>query len=193
MVNYHYNPGPATKGHVFEWNHGSHQEALAYYAARTFTGGPYDHVVELGMGYGSTPLLVGLCVALGGELHSFDDSAAWTGRFAFNAAHGGANVVTVNRRPDREWDLIGTPLTGVDLTQVGLVFLDHGNGPARALNVRQLAGILGPDAVLLVHDTEPENEGFYGWGDCWDAWSFCRVWDKWWPHCRALSHREENL
>lgn len=117
----------------------SHLEALAWALPQTW--GP---IVEMGAGWYSTPLLHGYAAATERELFTVDDPQHWEEDFNSLAA----TYETAWHSFER-----GTyQLPVVDMTDGGLVFIDHGTvWRAPSLWEAKNAGA----RIIVVHDTEP--------------------------------------
>jgi hypothetical protein len=109
----------------------THQRVLAEYAS--ICDGP---ILELGCGWGSTPMLSGICSARGLDLISVESDKDWFDKISINFDH--------RFRLTRSW---------IDIPEYrqkwGLVFVDHGCVAERN------ASIVSVEAeYIVVHDTE---------------------------------------
>lgn len=104
-------------------------------SAITVTSGP---VLELGAGFGSTPLLHGLCGSFKRELLTLESDGEWLQKF-------------INF--GRSWHHFRSVENFIDLPEYkqdwGLVFVDHGIAEQRGLSIRSLRHV----PVIVVHDT----------------------------------------
>jgi hypothetical protein len=111
----------------------SHVSLLA--GAITITSGP---VLELGAGYGSTPLLHGLCGSLKRSLTTIESNKEWALKFL---------------NYGRTWHNFRQVVDFIDLPEYsqkwGLVFVDHGISEQRGHSVEKLKNA----DMLVVHDT----------------------------------------
>jgi len=127
--------------HVAEDTSGGHPEGHLPVLARCIletqaTKGP---VIEFGLGYGSTLVLKELCRDR--ELFTVEGHGYWYTIFKGleSANHKIIMVDNFNSVPvDRQWDL---------------VFIDHGDFPARGPLMEKL---LGKAKLIVMHDTESE-------------------------------------
>lgn len=94
-------------------------------------------VVELGSGYGSTPLLRQFCAETQRPFRTYDWDAQW-------AEKTGATPVT-------DWDT-------VPLGSPGLLFVDHSPGERRKLDIVRWQDTA---QVIVAHDTEPVADHGY--------------------------------
>lgn len=130
--------------------HATHLEALAWAAARTGTG----PILELGVGWYSTPVLHGIAQAQDRELISVEANEAyrrwasdrWATLFHRIVAPGPDGL-----HPE------------VDLEELiryraPLVFVDHGIGWRRQESVKRYRGVA---SLIVVHDTEPAARSQY--------------------------------
>jgi hypothetical protein len=111
----------------------SHVPILA--ASMLLTSGP---VLELGAGYGSTPMLHGLCGVMGRELTTLESDEGWLESFKHFA---------------REWHSLRfvSSFTGLPeySNYYGLVFVDHGISLQRGSSVEALQNV----PIIVCHDT----------------------------------------
>lgn len=129
---------------------GTHTEALAW--AVVVTDGP---VVEMGMGWHSTPMLHGLCEGMGRELYSVDPLQEWIEPF---------------RRFECSWHhLIHDESIGVpDIAHAGLLFMDHQSPQRPRADMMREAHPIAD--LVVVHDSEPGKQELYaGLFPCWDG------------------------
>ena len=114
-------------------NYASHVPLLS--AAVTITSGP---VLELGAGFGSTPMLHGLCGSMKRSLATIENDKQWLLKFL---------------NYGRVWHTLRYVDTFIDLPEYNqewdLVFVDHGISEQRGISVRMLKN----SQVIVVHDT----------------------------------------
>lgn len=144
----------------------SHIEALAWAVART--KGP---VVEMGAGWYSTPLLHGLCEALGRDLWTFEQDDRWR-----------EQVSRAWKSETHHWN--------EDFPEgfkPGLVFVDDAAGN-RAGNIEWAREHKAQ--MVAVHDTEPVGaEGYPGMQEALDKFKYQRVWDHFPAHTTVVSNK----
>lgn len=110
--------------------YGTHQEALAWAAANSLSGGD---VLEVGAGWWSTPWLHGWCDGTDARLYTVERDPAWASRMAELFAC--------------DWHLFEEPPL---IEAVSLALVD-GEGEQRFEWVKRLAASA---AMVVVHDTE---------------------------------------
>ena len=135
-------------------DYGSHQRLLLRAALRTC--GP---MLELGVGYYSTPLLHEIAVAQKRPLVTHDNDPAWVELFR-PFAHAYHHVALLDRH---DWENI----------HWGLVFVDHGPRPDQPRNSRGLLNaldraqavldLMSHTDVFVLHDTQPDVRWEYDW------------------------------
>lgn len=107
-------------------------------------------ILELGMGYFSTPVLHKISLDYNRRLVSVDTDASWTDKFA-------PYTSTLNHRIFRMRSLDELNRFGLD-RRWGLVLVDHKYLDNRPLNVINFANI---STLVVAHDTEIANEAGY--------------------------------
>jgi hypothetical protein len=116
----------------------SHRPAL--WDALQMTKG---HVIELGMGDGSTRYLNQYCNDEKRKLTSYDSNITWVMKFS------ACDHQTVFVHPEEWWT--------VNL-KCSLLFIDHSPGERRKIDLERAANIA---QVIVVHDTEPSADHGY--------------------------------
>lgn len=151
-----------------EW--GSHLPPLL--ACIAVTEGP---VLELGVGFFSTPHLHALCGAMGRLLFSVEGNLDWYSEF--KRYSGGAHHVLVSeefeRLPKHKW---------------GVAFIDHSPGGANRANAfRQLIDV---SDYVVVHDAQKDAENFQHIEPLLDGvnWHLCT---GYWPHTLVCSKTKQ--
>lgn len=107
------------------------------------TQGP---VLELGMGYFSTPVLHLICGQRQRKLVSLDNAPAW--------AQANQTWRTEWHRIELVEDWAQAPID----QPWGLAFVDHRPARRRREEIQRLADLAD---IIVVHDTEPQNNKFY--------------------------------
>lgn len=104
-------------------------------ACMSLSSGP---VLELGAGYGSTPMLHGLCAASNRPLTTLESNADWLDTFT---------------QLRRDWHTIKSVPDFLDIPEYkqywGLAFVDHGIALQRAVSITNLRHV----PIIVVHDT----------------------------------------
>ena len=114
------------------WN--NHRPLLWFALQATGVG----HVLELGAGYGSTPLLREYCLNYGRGLSTYDSSREWAEKF------GVEHVL--------DWDS-----HSLWNKHYSVAFVDHAPGEHRFVAIQLLATTAD---IIVVHDSEPDNKGY---------------------------------
>lgn len=150
-----------------DWN--SHR-ALLFLALEKIQGGP---VVELGCGYGSTPLLAEYCKNHDRLFVSFETNWLWAQKFDYH-------VLSINDW--QEFIDIGTP-------QMDILFIDCAPGEARKDLIKECANRA---RVIIVHDTEPGAEYVYGLNEILNSFKYrCDLIIEGHPQTTAVSNIHE--
>ena len=131
----------------------------------TTTTGP---VLELGSGWNSTPLMYWTCKAEGRLFKSYENDKKWV------ESMEGLTEYT------ESWDLID-----IDDTYWSVVLIDCRPAKKR----RELALRLKRNAdYILLHDSEPEINSFYGYKQIRDKFTYSYQFDKLKPNTLVLSN-----
>jgi hypothetical protein len=145
----------------------SHQAVLCAVAAKTH--GP---ILELGCGYGSTPVLHGLCLAQSRDLHTLEENQEWLQKFMhFRAKHH------VLRRVE-SWE---------DLPEYqdrwSVVFVDHGGYLLRGYSIQALANSAD---YIIAHDSCHGH--LYGYENVLNTFTHRYDFTRWPPHTTVVSN-----
>lgn len=117
-------------------------------------------VLEMGMGYYSTPFLYWKCKEQGRKLLSLEGDLIWMKKLEMPDFEGeGFNAVHV-----KDWDE-----ADIDNTHWGVVLIDHRPAVRRRVDAKRLAN--NADFVLM-HDSEPEIDRFYRYGDAYKHFKY---------------------
>lgn len=149
-------------------NYGSHLPVLvkAIYESK----GP---VLELGMGYFSSPVLHWLCADQGRELVSYETEKEflWTFR----------DFATLTHRLERvtDWSKIDTEKPW------GLAFIDQHPGEQRKEDARRLASWA---RLVVLHDTEGRLDKYYHYSEIYPLYKYSFYYHKFRPHTTVLSN-----
>ena len=120
--------------------YGTHQEALAWALGRAAHGS----ILEVGIGWWSTPCLHGFCEATGRQLVSVENQSGWMNEIA---------PIYANQWHTFWWD---HPAVAPDLKWA--IALIDGDALKRALFIRALQANCN---CVVVHDTEPDSRNHY--------------------------------
>jgi hypothetical protein len=104
-------------------------------------------IMELGMGYGSTPLLNEYATKYKRELSSFDYNQEWRSKFdnILNAYHKSYLI--------KDWNEVYS-----NYPTASVIFIDQSPGEERKVTIENYKNTSG---ILVIHDTEPIGAGDY--------------------------------
>jgi len=129
-------------------------------------------VVELGSGYGSTPILERYCDLQGREFLSYETNPEWADRFPM-----------ITYYVPQDYHKILTQQ--LDLHS-SILFIDCAPGEERAVYLKEYAAKY---TVLIVHDTEPEAEYVYHLQDALNRFRYrCDLIIEGYPQTTAVSN-----
>jgi hypothetical protein len=146
----------------------THLPALLDALARTT--GP---VLELGMGHVSTPILAAICEQMGRPLLSIESNPEWMAKFVRMASphHKIVQAEDLSACPEfLEW-------------QGSVALVDHYPSINRG---RDAAALKGRCEIVVMHDTEPSEESYYGWNVAYAAFANRRTFSDRLPHATQL-------
>lgn len=123
-------------------NYDSHRPLL--WAALEATKGL---VVEMGIGYGSTPFLSEYCEERNRKLLSYENNKEWFDKFDGFFRH---EIVLINN-----WDNVDVL---IGLLKPSVLFIDHAPGERRKIDIQKNADYA---EVIICHDTEPAADHGY--------------------------------
>lgn len=149
--------------------HGSHIPVLVKAITQT-----HGAVLELGMGWNSTPLLHWLCTDQNRPLVSHETDPKWASNFTDYKSDLHSILVTP-REPmvdftDRKW---------------GVVLVDGRPAKDRHKYAIQLANFAD---IVIVHDAEEEINRFYRYDRVWPHFRYKVAYTRFKPHTVALSN-----
>ena len=130
-------------------------------------------VLEIGTGYFSTLLLHWLAHIYKRKVYSYENSPYWYKRALRSASdyHIITKVENWDELPvGRHW---------------GLVFVDHWPGERRNTEIARFAKSAD---YIVIHDTEPDNDRHYHYGEIWPLFKYVRHWKKIWPWTSVVSN-----
>lgn len=130
-------------------------------------------VLELGMGPFSTPLLHWLCFDDDRKLFSYDNDPKY---------------IEMNRRFRSDWhtvELVEDWNTVAMDRFWSVAFVDHRPAGRRYHDIKRLAK---QAFIVVVHDTEPENNRFYAYHRAFVKYKYRYDWTKAKPHTTLLSN-----
>jgi len=135
------------------------------------TTGP---VLEMGMGFNSTPLLHWLCKDLERDLYSMESDLEWMHKFD---GYQSLNHIIM---PIPDWNntLIGE-------MNWGLVLIDHKPGIQRGFDAVKVADRA---QIVVLHDSEPEWDKIYGYSKVYDFYKYRHDDTRWKPCTTVLSN-----
>lgn len=133
-------------GQISHWD--SHRPLL--WQALEATEG---HVIEMGMGHGSTQQLHDYCQDRGRMLFSYENNKEWLGKFTH--LRSGSHYIefvddwdNVIQKHRETWAISGTQV----------VFIDHAPGERRKYDIAMFCNTA---RIIVAHDTEPGSDHGY--------------------------------
>lgn len=153
---------------------GSHIPVLVRYLQELQV---YPSLLELGMGFNSTPLMHWMNEAKHGKLVSYETDKKW---FEINKEYQNENhdVRLIDRN---DWDELGIYKVHWDLA-----FIDCRPAIKRkdiAVNLMNVAD------VIILHDAEPEIKRFYQYDKIVHLFKYHRIYSNQKPHTLVLSNK----
>lgn len=130
-------------------------------------------VLELGIGYNSTPLLHWICKNMGRNLVSLESDEKWTEQF--NDYRSNKHQISTIKdwskaEIDKNW---------------GLVLVDNRPATSRRDLAKRLRNLAD---VILVHDSEPEINTYYGYERIYPLFKYRKDYTKFRPYTTVLSN-----
>jgi len=134
-------------------------------------------VLELGVGYNSTPLLHWYCKTNGIKLLSLETDEKWLNKFK--------DFETKSHRLEliEDWDS-----ADIDQIQWGMVLIDHRPAMRRRVEAKRLKDNA---EYILMHDSEPEINRFYGYTKIYPLFKYRFDFTKVKPNTTILSNYRE--
>ena len=151
--------------------HGSHLPILIRAIQKTSGHRP---VLELGMGWSSTPTLHWMCADLGRKLVSCESDPKWLQNFIDYQSDNHTIKLVEN------WQV-----QGFEKTHWSVVLIDQRPALQRHRDAINLAH--SADIVIL-HDTQPETDRFYAYRRVWEHYKYRYDYTKFLPHTTAVSN-----
>ncbi len=144
-------------------------------------------VLEMGLGFGSSPYLHYACQLADRNLVSYDNDEGWAKQFGTSDWHhflynrGKHQVICVKdwkeAQIEKSWDV---------------VLIDHSPDPERIIAVKKVANLA---KYIIIHDSNERHEKNYHYSEIYPLFKYKRIWDKDDRHATVLSNFEdlENL
>lgn len=163
-------------------NYGTHLGPLTQLIP--ITSGP---VLEMGMGFFSTPYLHYVCFHSKRHLTSYDNDKGWVKRFANSTFHNHKyqgpyhDLIYVDNWDDakieRPWDI---------------ALIDHSPSERRIVDVKRIANRA---KYIVIHDSNEKHEKDYHYSEIYPLFKHRKVWDFEERHADVLSNFEnlDNL
>lgn len=104
-------------------------------------------VLEMGMGFGSTPLLNEYCKKKARKLYSFDFNLGWKEKFDHLLSDSHQSFLV------KDWDCVFN-----NHADASLIFIDQSPGERRKIDLELFRNTKG---IVVIHDTEPTGAGDY--------------------------------
>lgn len=130
-------------------------------------------ILEVGTGYFSTLFLHWMAHILKRNVYSFESDPHWFKRALRSQSkyHKIYKVDNWDELPaDKHW---------------GVIFIDHGPGPRRKIEIERFANLAD---YIVIHDTEPENDKFYGYSEIWPLFKYIYHFNKLNPWTSVVSN-----
>jgi len=131
-------------------------------------------VLELGMGWYSTPILNWLCGVAGRQLFSYDDVSEWTA------------PVRRHRKDYHRVAMIENWETVPIEVPWGLALVDHSPAERRGIEIRRLANWA---EYIVIHDTQVDKSyGLYGYDAIWPLFKYRYDYTRLLPQTTVVSN-----
>lgn len=137
-------------------------------------------VLEMGLGFFSTPYLHYECLLEKRHLTSYDNDKGWVKRFAYstfaNHKYQGPyhDLVYVSNWDDakieKPWDV---------------VLIDHSPSERRAIDIKRVANFA---KYIVIHDSNSKHERDYHYSEIYPLFKYRKIWDKDERHADVLSN-----
>ncbi len=138
------------------------------------TTGP---VLELGMGWNSTPILHWMCADMGRKLVSVEGNKEWADKF--NDYRSDSHEIRVVDNWDYAID---------DDRTWGLVLVDHRPDFRRRIEASKLVDRAG---IILLHDSEPGMDKHYKYSTLYPKFKYVYKFTGLFPHTAAVSNYQD--
>jgi len=160
-------------------NYGTHLAPLIQCMGRT-----HGDVLEMGMGYFSTPYLHYQCLLSERHLTSYDNDKGWVKRFSYS-------TFSNHKYQGRYHDLIY--VKSFDDAKIekpwDVALIDHSPSERRIVDVRRLSDYA---KYIVIHDSNDDRHGRkeYKYQEVYPLFKHRKVWDKEDRHATVLSNFE---
>jgi hypothetical protein len=136
-------------------------------------------VLELGIGFFSTPYLHYQCLLSDRKLFSYDNDRGWVRKFVGN--FGGYKY----RSPNHDFNYI-KDWKDADIDKFwDVALIDHSPDSRRIEEVKRLADNA---RYIIIHDSNERHEDKYHYSEIYPLFKYKRVWDKDDRHATVLSN-----
>ncbi|TSC86273.1 MAG: Uncharacterized protein G01um101416_696 [Microgenomates group bacterium Gr01-1014_16] len=151
-------------------NYGSHLGPLI--KVMSLTDGP---VLELGIGFFSTPYLHYQCLVSNRYLASYDNDRGWVKKFA--SQRGGTICNFKYESPNHHFFYVDDWAKADIEKPWDVVLVDHSPGPRRAVEIKRLANFA---KFIVVHDADPSQRGEreYHYSSIYPLFKYKKFWNK---------------
>jgi len=131
-------------------------------------------ILELGLGWGSTPVMATMARVMNRQHLAFEDAPDWIAAMQ-GIVRDPIRLVAVNKWKELEFQ------------RCGMALVDHSCANQRPDSVRSLFGVAD---IVVAHDTGPsaEHEAVYQWGDCFSQFKFVVIDHRWEPWTTAVTN-----
>lgn len=137
-------------------------------------------VLELGIGFFSTPYLHYYCMLTKRKLVSYDNEKGWVKRFANSTFHNHKYESPIHTfKYVENWDQaeIEKPWD--------VALIDHSPSERRIVDIKRLANFA---IYIIIHDSNEHHEHTYHYSQIYPLFKYKKVWDKEQRHATVLSN-----
>lgn len=144
-------------------------------------------VLEMGLGFFSTPYLHYYCMLTNRNLVSYDNDKGWVKRFSVSTFHNHKYQNNLHKfiyvpnwddaQIEKPWDV---------------VLIDHSPSERRIIDIKRLANFA---KYIVIHDSNSRHERDYHYSEIYPLFKYRKIWDKEERHADVLSNFEnlDNL
>lgn len=156
-------------------NYGTHLAPLI--KVMSLTSGD---VLEMGLGFFSTPYLHYQCLLSKRHLVSYDNDKGWVKRFSVSDFHNHKY-----QGPYHEFKYVKNWNDAIIERPWDVVLIDHSPSERRIADIARLANFA---KYIVVHDSNEKHERDYHYSQIYPLFKFRKTWDKEERHADVLSN-----